>query len=167
MIGDSGENDGEAGRLLSARERAAVACHVAEQLLICAEFARLRRPAEPPVRRAISALLAPPPAALSPAMAGAADVCATIVDWLSGTSPCYPTLDDVLRGIEKTLRAMDSEERQNAAPLAMAGCILASAAMAKSRLLDGQAFPSSSEMVGTMVAAAAAHAGERVLEIAG
>lgn len=164
MIGDSGENQGESGWLLSARERAAVACHVAEQLLICAEFARLRPPSEPPVRRAIAALMSPPPAPLSPAMAAVADVCATIVDWLAGSSPSYPMLDDVLRSTEKALRAVDSEERQSAAPLAMAACILASAAMVKNRHLGSTAHPEPNDMIGSLVAAAAAHAGERAIE---
>jgi hypothetical protein len=166
MTGDNGENDGESGRLLTARERAAVASHVAEQLLTLADFARRPPAAASRVRRAISALVEPPSAPLPPALAAAADVCAGLLVWLAGSSPSYPMLDDVLRSIGWALHAMDRTERQYAAPLAMAACILAAAAMARHQRRDGMtAADLPRGMVGAMVTAAMEH-GERVKEAA-
>ncbi len=120
---DSGDKRGEPERLLTVRERASVARHVAAQLL---EIAALRRTApvpRPRFRRDV-------PGGPLPEVEAA---CASVLDWLSGTSPAYPLLDDLLREIDAALRALAPAERPHATRLSMATCVLAAAAIARNR----------------------------------
>lgn len=163
MVVDTGENDGEAIRLLSAQERVAVACHVAEQLLVLSDIARLQRQPASRMQRALSALMSSPRPALPPALARAGDVCSGLLIWLTGSRTSYPMLDDVLRAISETLSTMDQTEREFATPLAMAASILAAAAIARNRCEDGAAalgLPPG--VAGEMIAAATEHAEKRM-----
>lgn len=120
---DSGD-DGESARLLSAAERGAVARHVAEQLLA---IARARRTTG--ASALARALAAARPVPLHDAAFAA---CEKVIEWL-GPSVDPPALDGVLRAIASVLRGADAAERRLLEPLAMAACILAAAAMARSR----------------------------------
>lgn len=136
MIVDSRDDDSEAVRLLSAGERVAVACHVAEQILTLSRLARMQRPPTSRVQRVISAFTTSTHPPLPPALARVGSICSELLSWLTGAKASYPTLDDLLRAIGETLNTMDPTERRFATQIAMAASILAAAAIARNRRKD-------------------------------